>query len=220
MNNKLLRSLLLISICLLTNFSYAASDRQKETKAQEITNTNEELRLLLDNMGNLFELGFPVPGKILELKLESIEDEELAQYLEKIILHTGGGANHEDTARFAQDEFKKTLGGLDQFQKHEHILNLCLQVVSKNMEFPYRISGNDFFALIKHLFDQTHHPRLKLIIDQLIKEEQVIRKIAEVEEGDLRDKAIRENFPENRKKGAKELLNEIMILNALFASLD
>ena len=226
MKARLLDSLLILCLGLTTTSKDIRASEEKPTSQPLPQNhdTDDEINSLLKVMGELFEIGIPFPEQILELNLESIEDEEIASYLEKIILHIGAGKNTDEvvlsSSELAKLEFKRTLHDLDQLQKHECFLNLCLQIVIKKLDPSLQISGYDFFDHIKNLFSEEDRPKLKAIVDQLIKEEEIIRNIAMLKDGANRSQKIIKNFPANRRKGALELLSEVMVLNALYASLE
>lgn len=209
------RILLIFSLGLsVANVNFAEVDKEQELMSQQSSFADEQTNELLRQIGVLFELNCPIPGQILELDLEEIEDPELAAYLEKVILTLGSEPGINDSTKIIHEEFNKVFAEADQFQKHEHFLNLCLLAIKKDPNSPNSVVGEDFFQHIEKLFQPNDQKKIKLIVEQFIREEKIIRKIATTKNRKQRSKKIIENFPENRRNGATELLDEFMMMNS------
>ena len=172
---------------------------------------------LLDVLGDLFELNIPVPIQILELDVKEIEHKKSGNFIARINEKRLSYIDDYDRLiKSAKEEFNHAFGSLDQFQKHDLFLNLCLQVINQKQKFPICIAAKEFYDHIEVLFTEKDRPNIKKIIENFIEEESIIRDIAQIKSGPIRRKKIEEHFSENRCKGARERLDEIMIVNALY----
>ena len=200
------------------------SNKRGSDILEQVTPASDLHSALMDYFSEVFEINFKLPAQIMHADLEAKDDEEELlkniQVAFKEFNGNKGNLTYEALLEMLDRRIYPLIIELDQFEKHEFVLELCAKIISKKIQNTDNLKTSELFDAVLSLFPDREKPKVADTFQQLNRDVEAIKEIAAIEAHDTRQQVIEETFPKNRRKGATLQIEGIISMNQIFEDLE